>query len=77
MVSIRVDFSIGDKVFHFTGVEGLVTAIHFRGREASYEMSYLGDSGPACVECMACELKADLGAKTFGFGDKELKKKAQ
>lgn len=56
MASIDVEFSVGDLVIHFTGIPGMITAIYHRAGKNSYEMSYLQDDKPLCVNVDVCEL---------------------
>ena len=74
MALINVEHNIGDKVTHFTGVEGMITAVRFTGLGVQYEMSYYsGSSDPACIHVNPCEIKSS-GNNPFGFASK---KKAQ
>jgi hypothetical protein len=67
--SIWVKYGIGDRVRHFTGVRGKVTAIFHRGGKNAYEMSFLRDgSEPTSCICEECEFD-DLpdGEAMLGF----------
>lgn len=64
---IETKFSIGDEINHFTGVSGMVTAIFHRSGMNCYEMTFLDDGKPACINVHECEIstkeKSGLGFK--------------
>ena len=56
-------YRYGDKVEHFTGVEGQITAVTARDKHQTYEMTYLVDGKPGFVNVEACEIKPAGEAK--------------
>lgn len=69
MKMIETTYSIGDKVEHFTGIIGMITAIFHRSGRNSYEMSYSDDGKPCCVSVEECEIS--IWEKTsLGFNNK-------
>ena len=70
MKTIEVKFGIGDKVTHFTGVYGMVTAIFHRGGRNEYEMAYLNSDGdPEKILAAECELEVSNNG-SIGFEKK-------
>ena len=68
--TIEVEYSIGEDVIHFTGVQGRITAIFHRGINA-YEMSFCNNDGkPDVVIVAECELSSDTNGR-IGFEKKE------
>ena len=66
MVTIETKYSIGDKVEHFTGVLGMITAIFHRSGKNSYEMSYFDDGSLSYVAVEECEISV-FKADCIGF----------
>lgn len=65
MARVNVKYPCGKKV-RCGGVEGIVTAIHIRGRGRSYEFSYVDNNGdPKSCNTEECELEP---AKTNSLG---------
>ena len=64
---IETKFSIGDKVTHFTGAEGMVIAIFIRGNHTAYEFATSDSDGiPKAVVVEECEIsKNDNGILGF------------
>ncbi len=56
-------YRYGDKVEHFTGVEGQIAAITTRDKHQTYEMTYSVDGKPGFVTVEACEIKPAGGDK--------------
>lgn len=49
MATYTTKYALGDDVEHFTGIKGKITAVHIRGTNAAYEMSYRnGENLTAC-----------------------------
>lgn len=65
MPTIKTKFAVGDLVKHFTGVPGMITAIFIRSG-ISYEMIFLQDDKPSCIDVEECELFADT-ENNMGF----------
>lgn len=62
---IETKFSMGDKVTHFTGIEGMIVAIIHRDKN-TYEMSYCHDGELISRIVEECEISVrDNG--TIGF----------
>lgn len=66
MATIETKFTVGDTVNHFTGVPGMITAVFYRGGESTYEMSFLHDDKPICINAQECELCID-SENSMGF----------
>ena len=56
MKIIETKFVVGDLVNHFTGVPGMITAVFHRGGDCTYEMTFLQDDKPTCINAQNCEL---------------------
>lgn len=69
MATIETKFDVGDLVKHFTGVYGMITAIFYRGSESTYEMTFLHNDKPSCINAQNCELCLDV-ENNMGFGSK-------
>lgn len=66
MATIKVKFSIGDLVEHFTGTTGMITAIFHRSGKNSYEFSYFDGDKLSCVNMEECEICAN-SYNSLGF----------
>jgi len=69
MATIEIKFECGDRVEHFTGICGMITAIFHRANKNSYEMVYLVDGKPTCVAVDECEL-SEVNQQGMGFTKK-------
>ena len=56
MASINTKHGLGDRVRHFTGIHGMVTAVFIRSGGCAYEFSYLDKDTPTSVNVEECEL---------------------
>ncbi len=67
MIQIEFRFEIGQKVVHFTGVHGTVTAMYHRSGRNSYEMSLCDSDGILITKNVEeCELFAH-DSSSLGF----------
>lgn len=62
---IETKYSMGDKVKHFTGIEGMIVAIFHRGKN-TYEMSYCHDGELMSRIVEECEISLTINGP-IGF----------
>lgn len=63
-------FTVGSEATHFTGVEGMITAVRlYEEARAGYEFTCLLDDGLHTWEVQPCELT--MKKKTLGFQSKK------
>lgn len=65
MAKYTVKYPIGSKVSS-QGVDGIITAVHIRGRGRSYEFSFPKDGVPTAINVEECEIEANSDKK-IGF----------
>ena len=66
-MKIESKFGISEKVTHFSGVKGMITAIFIRGDNRAYEFSYVESDGMlARANMQECELAKPNG-NSLGF----------
>ena len=66
-MNIEVEYGIGTRVEHFTGYQGIVTAIFIRGTNINYEFTYgTPDGAIKSLSVESCELEVSE-MKPLGF----------